>query len=195
VRPLARVLLLAFAGCSHQVAWLGDAPGDVPELELPVPLTVAVVLGSFDESRLEGAGVVERFARALRDAEMFQGVMFPVPAGAAPTWELQLAGNDSAVEPDSNFWKGALAAALFPLAFAVHLENDYTLELEALLLRRREVLASYTATARIRHSYQYYANRIEMSAAGFELAVTGASREILAALARDAERLRREAGH
>jgi hypothetical protein len=158
-----------------------------------VPLTIAVVLGSFDASRLQGPGVVERFARALREADIFEGVMFPVPADAAPTWELQLAASDAALEPDSNFWKGALASALFPFAFALHLENDYTLELEALLLRRREVLASYTGTAHIRHRYQLYANRLDMTAEGFELAVAGASREILAALARDAGRMRREA--
>jgi hypothetical protein len=158
-----------------------------------VPLTVAVVLGAFDQSRLEGPGVVERFARALREAAIFEGVMFPVPEGAAPTWELQLAASDSAFEPDANFWKAALAAAVLPLAFAVHLESDYTLELEALLVRRRELLATYTATARIRHRYQLQADRVAMNAEGFEVAVAGATRQILVSLARDAERLRRDA--
>jgi hypothetical protein len=116
-----------------------------------------------------------------------------VPEGAEPTWELQLAGADSAFEPDSNFWKSALASALFPLAFAVHLENDYTLELEALLVQRREVRVTYTGSARIRHRYQPYADRVAMNAEGFELAVEGATRAILAAFARDAQRLRQEA--
>jgi hypothetical protein len=192
VQALALVLLLVLAGCSHDVAWLGEEPPEIPPVDPRVPLTVAVTLGAFDQTRLEGPGVVERFARGLREAEIFEGVMFPVPLGATPTWELRLAASDRAFEPDSNFWKSALAVALFPFAFVVHLENDYTLELEALLVRRREVLASYVATARIRHRYKYYADRVTMSAEGFELAVGGASRRILSALSRDAERLRRD---
>lgn len=189
----ALVLLLALTGCSHEVVWLGEASPEVSSVKPKVPLTVAVVLGAFDETRLQGPGVLERFARALRETEIFEGVMFPVPDGAEPSWELQLAGSDSAFEPDSNFWKSAVASALFPLAFAVRLENDYTLELEALLVHRREVRATYTGSARIRHRYQPYADRVAMNAEGFELAVEGATRAILAAFARDAERLRLEA--
>ena len=112
-----------------------------------------------------------------------QGVMCPVPAGADPFWELELIGHDEAQEPDSNFWKSALAAGLFPLAPFITLENDYTLRLEALVLRRRELVGSYSGEARIQHRYGLYANKNEMSADGFELAVRDATRALLADLA------------
>ena len=77
----------------------------------------------------------------------------------------------------------------------IKLENDYTLELEALLLRRREVVGTYTGKARIRHRYNRYANRAEVNAAGVEAAVRRATRGVLAGLAADAERIRGEAEH
>jgi hypothetical protein len=174
------------------VTWLGESPAEVAAVQPPLPITVAVVLGPFDETRVRGDAVVQRFAKSLREHDLFQGVMFPVPPGASPSFELQLAATDSAVEPDSNFWKSFFASVLFPFAWAFWLENDYTLELEALLLRRREVIGTYPATAPIRLRYQPYANKLLMDADGVEAAVGGASQSILAALARDAKRLRQE---
>ena len=96
---------------------------------------------------------------------------------------------DAATEPDSNFWKSALAAALLPAAFFVKFENDYALRLEALLLQDRVIVGSYLGEARIRHRYGPYANRREADAEGVEVAVGTATRLALAALAADLDRI------
>ncbi|MFQ5699828.1 MAG: hypothetical protein ACE5IL_16315 [Myxococcota bacterium] len=186
---VALALLLALSGCAHEVLLLTAAPPEIGELDPPLPVTLAVQLGPFADTRLRGASVVERFAHALRDARLAQGVLFPVPTGVRPSFELVLAGSDSAEEPNSNFWGAALASALPPLALFVHLRNDYTLELEALLVRRGEVIGTYRGRATIRHRYQVYAPRAEVEAEGVEAAVGSATRQILAALALDAPRL------
>jgi hypothetical protein len=160
-------------------------------LQAPIGLTVAVVPGSFERSRINPDAIVELFARELQEARLFQGVMFPVPPGADPTWEIELAGSDRAVEPDSNRWKSALVSAIVPLAFFIRLQNDYTLELQALLLRKRELMQTYTATASIRHRYQAYANRTQMDLEGVEVVVGSATRSILDAIAADAVGLER----
>jgi hypothetical protein len=186
------LLLAAIAACAHEVVWQGDEPDAIPVAAEPAALTMAVGPGSFEKARLTAAGVTERFARTLRDAGLFQGVMYPVPPGVSPTWEIELTGRDSIHEPDSNFWKAALAAALPPLALVLTLENDYTLELEALVLYERELVVSYRGTAPIRHRYQRYADRRMVDLEGVELAVARATEMILAALARDLERLLEE---
>lgn len=184
--------LLTLSGCAHEVLLVGGSSPDAEKLDPPLPITLAVQLGPFEETRLRGASVVERFARALRDARLTQAVLFPVPAGVRPSFELVIDGSDSGEEPKSNFWNAAIAAALPPLAIFIHLQNDYTLELEALLVRRGELIGTYRGRATIRHRYQVYAPRAEVEAEGVETVVGSATRQILAALALDAERLRRE---
>ncbi len=186
---LLAVIAALSAGCGHQAIWLGSAPAAVPTSEHPAPLTVALRAGGFERSRLEAAGVLERFESALRGSGLFQAIMYPIPAGADPTWEIELSASDSAAEPDSNFWKSALASALPPLAAFVTLENDYTLRLEALLVRDRVLVKSYVGEAPIRNLYGPYANRAQVSLEGIELAVGGASRLILAAIAADLDDL------
>jgi hypothetical protein len=179
-------LLAAFVACAHEVVRLSEDPPSLEPPTAPIPLTVAVVVGSFDRTRLNADGVTALFAEELREAGIFQGVMSPVPPGASPRWEIQLAGSDSALEPNSNYWKSALTAALPPFALFVSLQNDYTLELEALLLDRRELIKSYTGKASIRHRYKRYANRVQMDVEGVEVVVRATTRRILAALAQDA---------
>ncbi len=180
---------VALLGCSHEVVWLGEP---APEVEPPLvrsPLTVGVVAGEFSRSRLDSRGVLDRFARELRAAELFEGIMYPVPPGVEPSWEIRLTASDSAVEPNANFWWSALAGALPPAALFVTLRSDYTLELEALVVREHALVTTYRAQAAIQNRWQPYANTAEAGANGVEVAVSGATREILAALSRDLPRL------
>jgi len=177
--------LAVWVACSHEVIPITKVPPLAVPAATTIPLTVAVGEGSFERSRLNGEGVVLLFAEELRESGIFAGVMHPVPPGASPRWEIELLAADSGVEPDSNFWKSAIASGLPPFAFFIWLQNDYTLELEALLLDRRELVRSYRGRASIRHRYQQYANRAEVEAEGVELLVRSATRLILDALARD----------
>jgi hypothetical protein len=180
---------LAFGGCAHEVVWLGDP---APELESPLvrsPLTVGVVAGEFSKSRLDPRGVLDRFASDLRSAALFEGIMYPVPPGVEPTWEIRLTASDSAVEPTANLWWSALASAVPPAALFVTLRSEYTLELEALVVRERTLVTTYRAQAAIQNRWQPYANTAEAGANGVQVAVSGATREILAALSRDLPRL------
>lgn len=182
------MLVSALCGCGHEALWLGPEPGPVTPVGHPAPLIVALRPGGFEASRLESEGVVRRFEAALRDARLFQAILFPVPPGVDPTWEIELSASDTASEPDSNFWKSALAT-LPPVAPFVKLESDYTLRLEALLVRNRVVVGSYVGEAPIRYRWGPYANRAMASLEGMELAVGGASRAILSAIAADLDRL------
>ncbi len=193
-RELTILMLLVstwHVACAHEVVRLSGEPPAAPPLAAPIPLTVAMREGSFARSRVNGDGVTELFARELREARIFQGVMHPVPPGADPRWEIELAGSDSVMEPGSNFWKGAIATMLPPLAFFISFQNDYTLELEALLLDDREIVASYFGKASIRHRYQSYASRVEMELEALEVVVAEATRRILASIARDEATLRK----
>ena len=191
--PVLRLLacLALFVGCAHEVIPIPEILPRVTPPATRLALTIAVGEGSFERSRLNGEGVVLLFAEELRESGIFAGVMYPVPPGATPRWEIELLASDSGVEPDSNFWKSALASALPPLAFFIWLQNDYTLELEALLLDRRELVRSYIGSASIRYRYQRYANRAEVEAEGLEVLVRSATRVILHALARHAPGLER----
>ncbi len=185
---------LALVGCAHEVVWLGQP---APEVEAPLvrsPLTVGVVAGEFGASRLEPRGVLDRFASDLRAAALFEGIMYPVPPGVEPTWEIRLTASDRAEEPATNFWWSALASAVPPAALFVTLRSDYTLELEALVVRERALVSTYRAQAAIQNRWQPYANTARAGANGVEVAVGGATREILAALSRDLPRLA-EADH
>ncbi len=184
---LASTWLLA---CSHEVARLQAAPPSPAPLESPLPLTVAISLGSFERALLvNGVALTTIYARQLRKSGLFEGVMFPVPLGAEPRWEIELSGWDSAREPNSNFWKGLFATLLPPLAFFVTFQNDYTLQLEALLLDDREIVASYMGEASIRHRYKNYANRVDMNIEALEVTVRDATNQIVGALVRDVRRL------
>ncbi|MFQ5513108.1 MAG: hypothetical protein ACE5FG_01625 [Myxococcota bacterium] len=186
------IAALLALGCSHEVIRLGeDPPAVAPRLDHPIGLTVAVRAGSFDKARVKPEGIVELFARKIRKERLFQGVIHPIPPGTNPLWELELSGHDQAYEPGANFWKAALVAALPPLAFFVWSTNDYTLDLEALLLRRRELVRSYRTRVQIRHRYQRYADRAKMEIEGVESVVYAAADRLLAEIARDAEALER----
>jgi len=184
---LGALALAGLMACGHEVVRLTELPPLAPIT--PIPLTVAVAVGSFERSRVNADGVTALFAKELREAGLFQGVMYPVPAGARPRWEIELAGSDSAIEPNSNRWKSMLTTVLPPLGFFLTFENDYSLQLEALLLDEREIVESYVGEATIRHRYQDRANRVEMDLEGVEVAVHAATRGILASLADDATRL------
>ncbi len=184
--------LLALCGCAYQVIPLGDEPPAITPPEAPLSLTVAVREGSFDNSQLNPNGILDFFAEELREARLFEGVMYPIPPGVHATWELEIAASDSGVEPDSNFWKSFLAYALPPLSLGIYLQNDYTLELQALLLRDRHLVETYRSRATIRHRYQTNAPRAKMQAEALDLLARRATRQILAEVAADADRLARE---
>jgi len=182
-------LLVLLAGCAHEVIELGAPEPPLVAPAVPLPLTVAVRDGSFERSHLNPSGIMLHFARELREARVFQGVMYPVPPDITPRWEIELAASDGGYEPNSNFYKSALANFLFPLAFFIWLQNDYTLELEALLLRDRELITSYRSEVTIRHRYQLRADRVQMQAEGLEKLAGRATRQILAAMAADTGRI------
>ena len=94
----AFAVLLVVSACSHQTLLLGPEPASVVAPSTPAPLTLGIGVASFDRTRLKGDVVAERFAREVRDSGLVQGVMYPVPAGADPLWELELVGHDSAHE-------------------------------------------------------------------------------------------------
>jgi hypothetical protein len=168
--------------------WLEPEPEQIVGPAIPAPLTVGVRGGSFERCQLDERAVVERFAEELRGAQIFQGVMYPVPPDVIPTWELELSASDEASEPDSNFWKSALASALPPAALFVRLQSDYTLRLEALALRDRVLVQSYATEVPIRNRWQAYANTAVAGEAAADAAVRGATRRILDAVARDLAR-------
>jgi len=90
----------------------------------PVERDVTVREGSFVRSHLTPRGVVENFAEVLGTAKVFRSVLSTAPTGKG--WEIELAGSDYG-EPDA-----------------------YTLELEALLLRDRTILATYSTKQSMR---------------------------------------------
>jgi hypothetical protein len=187
---LLGAVLASVAGCAHEVQVLEPTDSTLEPSSAPLGLTIAVLPGAFDRSRLQPQGVLERFAEALREARLFQGVLYPVPRGVEARWEIELIASDEVFEPDSNFWKSALASALPPVAIFVKLQNDYALRLEALLLENRTVVGSYAGEARIRHRYGPYANRLEVDADGVEAAVRGAAWAALGRMAQDMPRIR-----
>ncbi len=188
--PLVLLVSTWLLACSHEIVRLQDAPPTPAPPESPLPMTVAISLGSFERALLvNGVALTTLYARQLRKSGLFEGVMFPVPLGAEPRWEIELSGWDSASEPNSNFWKGLFATLLPPLALFITFQNDYTLQLEALLLDDREIVASYLGEASIRHRYKNYANRVDMNIEAVEVTVQDATSRIVEALVRDVRRL------
>ncbi len=186
---LALGALLLLVGCGHEVILLDPVENEGARSGEPIGITVSVFPGSFERTRLQEKGVLDRFARQLREGRVFQGVLYPVPEGVRTRWEIELVASDGGEEPDSNFWKAAFAAALPPLAWLVTLESAYALRLEALLLQNRVLVGSYVGEAHIRHRYGPYANRGAADREGVEVAVRTASAAVLRELRRDRTRI------
>ncbi len=148
-------------------------------------MTVALGLRAFEGNALDGDAILEHFVAELKGERLFQGVMYPIPPGADPVWELQLLGRGHDLEPNSNFWKAFFASALFPLAFVFHMRNDYTLELQAILVRNQEIVRTYTTESSVQYSYQINANQTLMRVEGAEILVGNAIRDLLAQIRKD----------
>lgn len=194
-RALRALLLPLLVACSHQVVVLEPPdPGPLASARA-IPLTVAVRVGSFDRSRLDPRGVLDRFATVLREAALFEGVLYPVPDGVHPLWEIELTGADEAWEPNANFWKSALASAL-PLALPfVKLESQYRLEIELLLVKNRVLFGTYRGAAQILHRWGPYANKNKLREEGLEAAVARATRTALGAMSEDRARIEQANHH
>ena len=186
----ALVSITCLTACAHDVVWLADEPTPwIPPRE-PVGLAIAVSVQSFEAKRLVEKPYVDRFATALRESELFRGVIYPIPEGFEPLWELKLLVRDELYDPNSNLWKSALATMLLPLRFVLYQQEDYTVHVEALITRRDQVIGSYPADAPVRHRFQAYDLRKELEAA--ELIVRRSTDQILGAIAADADRLNAE---
>jgi hypothetical protein len=190
-RRIALLFLIPLAGCASQVQLLSGETSAVAAPAAPLPMTVAIGVRAFEATGIKERGLSDRFASALRDAKLFQAVMYPIPAGANPRWELQLLVRDSATEPNSNFWKSAVASAFLPAAFVIWLESEYMLSMEVLFLQRSEILASYTAESQVRYRWQLNANKLELAAEGAESVIQHTVRQILAQLVASAPQLTR----
>ena len=188
---IALALCAAIAtGCAHEVVWLGDEPAPVAQPDVPVDLTVAVVPRSFEAEGLTERGFVERFVQELRQAGLFQGVMFPVPGGARPMWELQLLVRDELVPSPGNFWREFWANVISPAGFFIWLETTYALEFEALLTRNGEIVRSYQTRGEILNRYQTRADQVALQRDALELVVGHTVAETLARMHADLGEIR-----
>ena len=159
------------------ITWLACAasgPGPAaPAIQIDPPaepLAVAVTVreGSFDRSHLSPKGVLVAFVEELDSAHVFTGVRQWSPE-ASPVWELELAASDYG-EPDA-----------------------YALELQAVLLRNRLLVATYFTKQAIR---QAAGQGTQLNIAPEQLAELGqrAIQDLVRQLAADTERLRTEEG-
>ncbi len=141
-------------------------PRELPIPSPPQPLEIAVGIreGSFVRSHLSARGVLQAFAEQLAAARIFSEVL---PLASESAWELELAASDYGAE------------------------DAYTLELQALLLHRRELRATYFSKQSLR---QAAGTGRELLVGPEQLAglAERAIRELLRQLALDAERLRSE---
>ncbi len=141
-------------------------PRELPIPSPPQPLEIAVGIreGSFVRSHLSARGVLQAFAEQLAAARIFSEVL---PLASESAWELELAASDYGAE------------------------DAYTLELQALLLHRRELRATYFSKQSLR---QAAGSGRELLVGPEQLAglAERAIRELLRQLALDAERLRSE---
>jgi len=185
-------LLASLAACSHNVVWRGETHEPIAAPEPPLPMVVGVVVRSFEAERVAERGLVERFARQLEQKQLFQGVLFPVPADHTPRWELQLLVRDSAAEPESNFWKAAIGSVLVPAAWFITLRSEYELELQALLVQHGRVVGTYDATGELTYEFGLYANRQAMDIEGIEVMVSRVTGRVISDLAADADAIARE---
>ncbi len=134
----------------------------------PLAVTVSVREGSFDRSHLSPRGVLLAFAEELASARVFADVRQWSP-DASPVWELELAASDYG-EPDA-----------------------YALELQAVLLRNRLLVATYFTKQATR---QAAGQGTQLSIGPEQLAELGqrAIQDLVRQLAADTERLRKEEG-
>ena len=183
------VLVCASASCAYEVAWLGAEPKPFVAPSPPLGWTIAVGVQSFEAKYVLEAGVAERFVKELRGARLFQSVLYPIPDGLDPVWEMRLLVRESFVDPPSNFWKAVLNGIFFPARFIVYSDEEYTLDVEAILTRRDEVIGTYSARGPIRYRYQAYAPELEREAKGVDLILTRTTGEIFRQIAADAARL------
>lgn len=186
-------LLAVLPGCAGQVVWLGDPtpPLGAAPAE-PLGFTVAVGVRSFEATRIAEQGVLDRFAASVKASDLFLSVMYPIPEGVDPEWELQLIVRDGATEPDSNLWRSALVSFFFPSAWFIDLSSEYTLDMQALLVRNQVVVGTYTTKGHIRYVYQAYANKPQLEQTGVETIVSRNTENLLAALTADASRIAAE---
>jgi hypothetical protein len=191
-RAALLLALLLHTACAYQVVPLDETPTGTPPRIEPLPFTVALGISSFEVKQIKEEGFLQDFVGRLKDARIFEGVIFPVPEGFTTLWEVKLLARERASEPNSNLWKSALANALFPLAFFIYLESEYEFELEALLTRKREVIASYPVVGHIRYRYQRNTDRRKLDLEGIQTIVDRTSRQLLAKIVADAERIRAE---
>jgi hypothetical protein len=186
------LIVLACSGCAYEVAWLGDEPKPFAAPSPPLGWTVAVGVQSFEAKYVLEPGVTQRFVKELRAARLFESVLYPIPPDLDPTWEMRLLVRETFVDPPSNFWKAVLNGIFFPLRFVLYSDEEYTLDIEAILTRRDEVIGTYAARGPIRYRYQVYAPEVEREAQGVDLILSRTTADIFRQIAADAARLASE---
>ena len=159
---VAALFLFLALGCAASAPTPEELP--IPSPSQPLEITVGIREGSFVRSHLSARGVLEAFREQLASARIFSEVL---PLASESPWELELAASDYGEE------------------------DAYTLELQALLLHRRELRATYFSKQSLR---QEAGTGREILVGPEQLAglAERAIRELLRQLARDAERLRSE---
>ncbi len=183
------VLACAATSCAYEVAWLGDEPKPFAAPIPPLGWTVGVGVQSFEAKYALEPGVTERFVKELRGARLFESVLYPIPAGFDPVWELRLLVRETFVDPSSNFWKAVLNGIFFPARFFVYSDEEYALDVEAILTRRDQVVGTYAARGPIRYRYQAYSDELKREAEGVDLILARTTQEIFRQIAADASRL------
>ncbi len=156
------------SGCAPAVTQ-PVAPIQIVLPSRPLDVRVAIREGSFARSHLSPRGVLGAFADEMGSARVFAEVLNPAPPGSAGGWELELAASDYGEE------------------------DAYSLELQAVLLRARELVATYFTKQSRR---QRAGTGQELLVGPGQLAELGqqAIRDLVRQLAADAERLRRDEG-
>ncbi len=162
---LARVgIAITWLACAASPPGPAEPPIEPPAQ--PLGVTVSVREGSFDRSHLSPRGVLLAFEEELESARVFAAVLQWSP-DASPVWELELAASDYG-EPDA-----------------------YALELQAVLLRNRLLVATYFTKQAIR---QATGQGTQLNIGPEQLAALGqrAIHELVRQLAADTDRLREE---
>jgi hypothetical protein len=191
-RALLLLGLLLHSACAYEIVPLDETPPGPPPRVDPLPFTVAVGVQSFEITQIKQEGFLQDFVGRLKEAKIFEGVIYPVPKDFTTLWEVKLLARERASEPNSNLWKSALANAVLPLAFFIYMESEYQFELEMLLTRKREVVATYPVSGHIRYRYQRGTDRRKLDLEGIQTIVDRTSRQLLAKLAADADHIRAE---
>ena len=174
------------------MTWLGEEPRPFAAPSPPLGWTIAVGVQSFEAKYVLEPGVTERFVKELRAARLFESVLYPIPPGLDPTWEMRLLVRETFADPSSNFWKAVLNGIFFPARFVVYSDEEYTLDVEVILTRRDAVVGTYAAHGPVRYRYQAYSDELKREAEGVDLILTRTTQEIFRQIAADAERLNAE---